>query len=218
MEPHIRVISPLKIRGITDDDGRSVKALDAEGRLNLTTLASTPDIDEVNEIVEPEAFASSIDRYAEIPVMLAYHDMKQPVGLWPEQSISAQGLALSGFISGGRPDVQKLVLDGVIAHTSIGFFVKDRAWDDELEVMRIKDLDLVEVSLVPIPANRSTFITLGESLAEWRDRETRAFKNQRSPEVPDPAPEEGPTLPSLDELIARAFRGTPTTTDFVGGE
>ena len=201
----IRILAPLEVKM---HDG---KALDADGKLQLSSLASTPDIDEMDEIVEPSAFASSIERFAEVPVMLAFHDMKQPVGLWPRQKISAAGLALDGFISAGRPDIQKLVLDGVIAHTSIGFFVKDVEWDDELEVLRIKDLDLVEVSLVPIPANRSTFITLKASFDDWQTRATKAhlqaiplLKKIFASPAPQPAPEDqGPQLPDLDELIAR---------------
>ena len=208
--PHITVISRLKIKthadGVGDDGAPRVKALDADGKLQLSTMASTPDIDDMDEIVEATAFASSINRFAEIPVMLAFHDMKQPVGLWPKQHITKAGLALDGFISAGRPDIQKLVLDGVIAHTSIGFFVKDVEWDDELEVLRIKDLDLIEVSLVPIPANRSTFITLSASFVDWQTRASKSFAANlaaRKTRPATPAPEEGPKLPDLDELIAQ---------------
>jgi HK97 family phage prohead protease len=204
--PQIVVQGKLKVRPFAAGDGREVKALDEQGRLRIGTLASTPDIDEMGEIVEPTAFASSIEKFGENPMMLAYHDMGQPVGLWDDgQKITKGGLLLDGFVSAGRPDVQQLVLDGVLAHTSIGFFPREVEWDDRLEVMRITDLELIEVSLVPIPANRSTFVTLKDAFAAWRADEIARLKDL--PEIPaakapDGSPEPLATEPDMGPLFA----------------
>lgn len=210
----------IKAHAAGGEGEQQVKAIGDDGKLHLTTLASTPEIDEMNEIVEPEAFVSSIKSFGEVPIMLAYHDMKQPCGRWDEQKIDKRGLTLSGFISGGRPDIQQLVLDGVVAHTSIGFYVKDQEWDDTLQVMRIKDLELVEVSLVPVPANRGTYIELGSALKDWQRKATNEHKARQEPEPEEEAaptpPQAGPSI-DLGELVARAFTHT-TAGDTSEGE
>lgn len=176
--------SPLTVKAASVTDGKA-KALDENGRLRVASLASTPDIDEHGEIVEVSAFASSIESFGKNPVMLAYHKMDEPVGIWDAQSITGAGLAVEGFISNGRPDIQQLVLDGVIKHTSIGFFVRDIDWDEELQVLRITDLDLIEVSLVPIPANRSTTLDVLSAAKGWaKSKAMEPFE----PELPDMAP------------------------------
>jgi HK97 family phage prohead protease len=194
-------------------DTPRLKALDDEGRLHVTSLASTPDIDLQNEIVEVGAFASSLQSFALNPQMLAYHDMAQPVGLWPEQKITAAGLVLSGFISSARPDIQRLVLDGVLAHASVGFYVRNRDWDDDLDVLRITDLELIEASLVPIPANPYTFV---EAAKAWRDGEVVRLRAapETPAERPDPEPPPAATEkdddadlgPALDAIEAGAAR------------
>lgn len=173
--PDIRCDARLIVRGRVDEKG-ALSARDDEGRLRIRILSSTPDIDEMNEIVEVDAFRSSLGSYNERPILLAYHDMGQPVGLAPARITSEGLLHDDAFVSSARPDVQQLVLDGVLAAASIGFMVKRMEYDEELEVGRIKDLELIEVSLVPIPANRSTFV---EAARGWCATFAKAWRAPR---------------------------------------
>jgi len=165
-------------------DQPRLKAIDDQGRLNLTIMASTPDIDSQNEIVEVSAFASSFDQYNANPILTAYHDLKQPVGLAPAE-MTKGGLVQRGFISSARPDIQQLVLDGVLAFASIGFFPIKMEWDDELDVMRHLDLEHIETALVPVPANLHTWVTINDVKA-WRSAE---IASKALPEVPAERPE-----------------------------
>jgi HK97 family phage prohead protease len=222
----LRMHAKIRIRPVWDDGGEQtiyeakellamqadrpkLKALDENGRLNVTIMASTPDIDETGEIVEVTAFSSSIEKYNDNPKLLAYHDMKQPVGLAPGR-ITKAGLLLEGFVSSARPDIQQLVLDGVLSHASIGFFPKEVEWDEELDVLRHLDLELIENSLVPIPANLSTWVTV-DDVKSWRSATARKTQPETPAERPEPEPEREPEpaddtgLP--DEILAGLTSG-----------
>lgn len=182
-------------------DQPRLKALDEHGRLNVTLMASTPDIDEQNEIVRVEAFASSFEAYNENPILTAYHDLKQPVGLAPAE-ITKAGLLQRGFISAARPDIQQLVLDGVLAFVSIGFFPIKMEWNEELDVLEHLDLEHIETALVPIPANLHTWVTVNDVKA-WRAEDIA--RRKATPEVPAERPE--PETPA--EQPAAATPATP---------
>jgi HK97 family phage prohead protease len=176
---------------------KGLKATDDKGQMPIRILSSTADVDSHEEIVERSAFASSLEAYNALPILLAYHDMKQPVGLAPARMTKDGLLHPSAFISAGRPDIQELVRDGVLTKASIGFMVKDAVWDDELELVRITDLELLEVSLVPVPANRHTFV---EAAKGWSETFGRAAATPRElAENPQEEPERVPALP-MQEL------------------
>jgi HK97 family phage prohead protease len=181
---------------------KGLKATDDTGRLGLRILSSTADIDAHGEIVERSAFESSLEAYNALPILLAYHDMKQPVGLAPAK-ITPDGLMHpEAFVSNGRPDIQRLVLDGVLSKASIGFMVREAVWDEKLELVRITDLELLEVSLVPLPANRYTFV---EAAKGWAETFGKAAAGPRVPsEIPKEEPARVPPLPMRE--ISEAVR------------
>lgn len=188
---------------------KGLKATGEDGKLRLRILSSTADIDAHGEIVERDAFRSSLDAYNELPILLAYHDMKQPVGLAPAEITSAGLVHREAFISDARPDIQRLVLDGVLTKASIGFMVREARWDEKLELVRITDLELLEVSLVPIPANRYTFV---EAAKGWSKTFGKAW-HDAAPVVPSDRPREepkqAPPLPIREIADAvRAYCGT----------
>lgn len=221
-EPDIKVFfGALEVKDADGGDPR-----DEFGRLPVHSLASTPDIDLGREIVLPSAFLSSIDRFAQRPVMLAYHDMAQPAGLWPGQRISDDGLLLEGFVSGARPDIQQLVIDGVIAGASIGFNRKPGGveWDEDQEVLVFTDLDLWEVSLVPLPMNPSTYVEVSKSMQSWMDTKSLELREglRKSP-TPPPAEEPEPVRASTVALsgllpLAQALGRTGGAISGVAGE
>jgi HK97 family phage prohead protease len=216
-QPTLTVEVPLTLsakleKGWQDKENPKASPFDDQGRLWVSSLASTPDIDDVGDVVLPSAFQSSIDRFGEIPLMLAYHDMRQPVGLWPKQEITKRGLELEGFISGARPDIQRLVLDDVVGKASIGFLLKEDGikYDEDLEIFKITDMTLVEVSLVPIPANRNTDVTVMSALKSWCAEKTlERAKVREAPDAPEESHEDrtpGPPAPQfmhdgIDEML-----------------
>lgn len=159
---------PLTVKAL-GNDGKRVKFLDDDGRMKVRTLISTPNLDLHGHIVKPEAFRNTIAPggiFHERPLMLAFHSWEKPIGLWPEQQITEEGLWLGGWITkstaAGR-EMQELVMEGIVNGSSIGWFPKKTSFNDEIEAMVIEELDLFEGSLVPLPANLDTFIEVAKS-------------------------------------------------------
>ena len=130
--------------------------VDSLGRLPVRVLASTETVNSYGFIVDNAAFAGSLERFNESPVLLAFHRMDQPVGKAPARMTDA-GLVAEGWISGGRPDIQQFVIDGTLAGASIGFNPTAEEKGDD-EIPHVTRLDLVEISLVPIGSNPDAFV------------------------------------------------------------
>lgn len=138
----------------------AIKALDYEkkaaggsGKLVIEGFASTPDRDRVKDIVLPKAFEKCLSKFLEAGTMLLNHDPSQPVGKWTEGKVTDSGLYVKGFISETEKDLQTKVKEGIYSTLSIGFNTIDQEWNAALESNVIKELELLEVSVVTIPAN-----------------------------------------------------------------
>lgn len=110
--------------------------------------------------IEKGAFRKSIVGRKSIP-MLAEH--RDTVGVWNTLREDARGLKVAGRISDtalGR-DVRTLAKDGAITGLSIGYRVKDADYDGDVRVIR--DVDLLEVSLVTFPMNELAAISAAKS-------------------------------------------------------
>ena len=116
-------------------------------------------IDLGGDVMIPGAFAGSLEKMAKagkpIP-MLWQHDTRDPVGLWSEYREDDRGLYLGGRIlvdtTRGR-DAIVFAKNKVVTGLSIGFVVKDASEDMTTGIRRIKEVDLLEVSLVTFPMN-----------------------------------------------------------------
>jgi HK97 family phage prohead protease len=146
----------------------NVKAVDTERRV-FTGMATTPTPDRVDDVMEPKGA-----RFKNPLTLLLFHDSKQPVGTVKFGRPSDEGIPFEASI----PDVKEpgrlkdrvdeawhSVKYGVIRGVSIGF----KAMADGFEVMksgglRFTDYEVLELSLVPIPANAEATITTIKSI------------------------------------------------------
>lgn len=144
-----------KIKSVVLADFKAV-ADASTGTVRISGFANTPVKDRYQEVVEVVAFASSLERFMKNPVMLWSHNMRDPIGLWDDVSLKPDGLYVSGLIHTQFPS-GKLVADmaeaGLVRGLSIGFIELAGEWDEE-DTYHITDLDLLEVSVVSIPANQ----------------------------------------------------------------
>jgi HK97 family phage prohead protease len=138
----------------------AIKALDYEkkaaggsGKLTIEGFASTPDRDRVKDIVIPQAFQNYLAKFLETGTMLLNHDPSTPVGRWTEAKVTDAGLYVKGFISETEKDLQTKIKEGIYSTLSIGFNTLEQEWNAALESNVIKELELLEVSVVTIPAN-----------------------------------------------------------------
>jgi len=130
--------------------------------------------DSYGDIVMPGAFAKSLSAHRKAksrPAMFWMHDMKEPIGSWSKMEEDDKGLYVEGSLN---MDVQRarevysLLKRGDIAGLSIGYY-EVKATDDETQAARLlKQLELVEVSVVSIGANPAALIDNVKSIEEIR--------------------------------------------------
>lgn len=114
--------------------------------------------DSYGSVIARGAFTDSLRRHSEKntrPALLWQHDMTVPIGIWQEFEDTPQGLVGHGKLSLDVPraqDAYALMKDGALA-LSIGFNLQKGGAEFKDGVELLNKLDLIEVSLVSIPAN-----------------------------------------------------------------
>jgi len=143
--------------------------------MNIQGWASTHDIDHAGHIVLPTAYAQTIaSRGLSGPRgvrLLAYHDKTRTIGHITKLEVRNSGLWLEGKIEEGISYAKDLALalkaSGGMSF-SVGFFLKDADVTDD-GVLVIKEVDLFEVSVVPMPANDAAVMVPNRKSAELHE-------------------------------------------------
>lgn len=119
----------------------------------ISGYASTWDTDLMRDRIEPGAFKRSLASGRKVRFLFG-HDHTKPLGVTKSLREDATGLFGDWVISQTQlgADVRQLVFDGALDSFSIGFVPKDYTLDRD-GVRVLKDVELVEVSLVAMPAN-----------------------------------------------------------------
>ena len=135
--------------------------------------ANVPDRD--GDIIPSSAWEKGITNYLKNPIVLAHHDRDDPAGRVVEHRIDNKGLWVKARISAAA-EIFNLVKDGVLTAFSVGFRVLDAEYNAAAELFVIKELELVEISVVSIPCNQDTLFSLTKSLSS--DEKMNRFKSQ----------------------------------------
>ncbi|RJE85450.1 HK97 family phage prohead protease [Paracoccus onubensis] len=139
---------------------------DSEGRITgwASTYGGEPDT--YGDIVAPGAYRKSLEEHEKrgtMPVMLWQHRAEIPIGRWLSFHDEKKGLRVNGQLNlkteAGREAFEH-ARAGDVGGFSIGYstpkngrrYVGDGAW-------LLEEVDLVEVSLVTLPANRNAVVT-----------------------------------------------------------
>jgi HK97 family phage prohead protease len=145
-----------------------IKAIDEERR-EITGIASTPQLDRVNDIVEPLGLT-----FAKDTPLLLNHNHAQPVGNVQFGTPTAKGLPFKatiakvtepGAVKDRTDESWHSVKAGLIRGVSIGFLPKASEPLGKGKGTRFTKADIHELSLVAIPANPGAIITAFKSLA-----------------------------------------------------
>ncbi len=151
----------------------SVKMVGEEGQIEGYG-AVFGNVDSYGDVIEPGAFMETLGMRK--PKMLYQHRMEDPIGVWDEYKEDSRGLYMKGRIvtksTKGR-DAYELVKAGAIDGLSIGYITRDYAMEGNNR--RLKSVDLIETSLVTMPANSEAMVTSVKN-ADVRDVE-RAFRH-----------------------------------------
>lgn len=162
--------------------------------LTIEGFASTDDKDRTWDIIpgttwaDPEAKAN----YLKNPIVLAYHDHKQPIGVCESLEVKQGGLYVRIKLQRSLNEkVFDAVKSGVIKSFSVGFKMLDIEYDKGEDAYIITKLELVEISVVSVPCNPNAVFQVIKSLSS-------EVKEHKMPQANEQA-----TTP---ELVAKAVQ------------
>ncbi|KQO06910.1 HK97 family phage prohead protease [Sphingomonas sp. Leaf242] len=166
MEKKLFSLAEVKFAASEDT---AIKTFDGYGAVFNNT-------DAYGDVIAPGAFAKSLKSGAK-PLMFLNHDMfSLPIGLWTDLAEDDFGLKVAGeFIDTqvGR-DTYLASKAGAITGLSIGYIPTEVSYgkigSDE-PARTIKSLDLIEISVVTIPANSKARIVDVKSMKQPEDFE-----------------------------------------------
>jgi HK97 family phage prohead protease len=155
--PDLDFTPPLEVK-LASDSGLVEGYASTYGNLDL-----------VGDIVAAGAFRRTMEQHRAahtMPKMLWGHDPASPVGVWLDARDDAKGLLVTGRLTLGTQrgaEARALAKDGALA-LSIGYRPKKIGRRGDARV--IEEAELLEVSLVGMPANPQATITSIKSLSD----------------------------------------------------
>lgn len=143
--------------------------------VTIAGYASTVSKDRHGDVIVPEAWSGdALVNYRKNPILLAYHDRTRPIGKVNVLEVDEKGLKISAEVSKAAGDVYDLVQDGVLKALSVSIMIKDADYDSSTDIFIIKQVELLEISVVSIPANQDSLFDLSKSFSS--DAECLEFK------------------------------------------
>ena len=140
--------------------------------------ASTNDVDRSNDVIPTSVWEAGIKNYLKNPIILAQHDHDDPIGRMTEHKIDSKGLWIKARISAAA-EIFSLVKDEVVTAFSVGFRIIDAEYNAVAELFVVKELELVEISVVSVPCNQNTLFSLSKAFSDAD--EYNNFKSQFAP-------------------------------------
>jgi len=133
------------------------KAYEEEGRWIVEGYAATTDFDLQDDIITEEAIQASAKDLLENSTVLHNHNPDEAIGKVVDSKAAKGGLFLKIMISKTAPEIWQQVKEGVLNKFSVRGRIIDarKEWMAEFKryVRKIYKMQLVEVSLVAVPAN-----------------------------------------------------------------
>lgn len=156
-----------------------IKAEDEDDKYGyISGYASTfGNVDSVGDKVAKGAFAISIA--TKMPKMLWQHDRWQPIGSWTDAKEDDYGLWVQGRILKTIPQgltAFNLLKEEAISGLSIGYRVQDYEYDNDTGIYTLKQVNLLEVSIVTFPANELAEVANVKSADFLQHAEHRNFQ------------------------------------------
>ena len=161
-----------KLLKLTSNFAITEKA-DYDGTLLISGWANTTDKDRAGDVILEEAWnKGGLSDYLNNPIILGYHKHDNPIGQMVSHSVSSKGLFITAEISKAAGNVYQMIKEGILKSFSVGFMVKDADYDSTTDIFVIKDLELLEVSVVSVPANQHSTFSVSkqfESVEDYKD-------------------------------------------------
>lgn len=151
--------------------------------LKIAGYANTVDRDRCGDVVLPSAWAKGVDSYRKNPVLLYQHKHENPIGRVEKITVDKKGIYIEAAVSETAEKlhgVHTLIKDGALKSFSVGFRVNDGKHDKKTDTFVISDVELLEISVVSVPANQESLFSIKKSFDTNDDYET--FTKQFSSE------------------------------------
>lgn len=146
-------------------DVKTVKNDEDQDIVVIKGYASTFEEDRDGDIVDKSAFANTKDNFMKNPVVLTDHEnrVQHVVGKVISMSVDRKGLGVEVQMSNSSDEytsmVRTKVKEGLLRAFSIGGMFG-------YEGAQVKEIDLLEISIVPIPANQSSLFSVAKKSLE----------------------------------------------------
>lgn len=162
----VRLSSPLELK---------LAGAETSGRIRGYASAFGGAPDSYGDIIAKGAFARTISehlRQPSMPAMLWAHDQASPIGRWIDMHEDDFGLHVTGELNldttGGK-DAYAHLKKGDVNGMSIGYLIGPNGSKMQGASRLLTDIDLVEVSVVAIPANSRSRVSGVKSLQSKTD-------------------------------------------------
>lgn len=145
----------------------TTKAFEDTDDLIIEGIANASTKDRDGDIIITDAWkGKALANYSKNPIILAYHDHKQPIGKAIDYIVDDVGLHISAKISKSAGRVYDLIKQGILQTFSVGFQATDIDYDEDNDLFVIKALELYEISVVSIPANAGSSFSVRKTLGD----------------------------------------------------
>lgn len=184
------------------DFATTQKAADVDADLNFVLSDET--VDRVGDVIDSKSW--KLANFRKNPIALFNHSHSMIIGKW--SNVRVDGKKLIGKLNLAEPgtsrmvdEVRALIEQGLLKATSVGFRPGDveRKGDGFL----LRDCELLEVSLVSVPANPNA-VALAKSLDISAATRAVVFADTGAKAIP-PATPGDPAVPMPRAQAARAF-------------
>jgi HK97 family phage major capsid protein/HK97 family phage prohead protease len=138
-----------------------VKAVDADKRV-ISGIATTPEPDRVGDVIEP----LGVTFKNPLPLLL-FHDAKKPVGVTTFKKPTKDGIEFTatlptinepGTLKDRVDEAWQSIKSGLVSGVSVGFRALEEAFNKDTGGFRFLRTEVMELSLVTVPANASATI------------------------------------------------------------
>ena len=160
----------------------------AEGALKFSGYASVFNgLDSYGDTIKAGAYKATLEG-RERPIQLRWNHYGPVIGKFTEIYEDEIGLHVEGELTKGHTaaeDTAALLRHGAISGLSIGYIVKDS--EQNGVVRELKEIDLMEISVVESPADNNAHITTIKSAAKLKDIEAvlhqKGFSQKEATEI-----------------------------------
>lgn len=159
--------------------------------LKIRGYANTVSRDRSGDIIPTSTWKNenTMKDYLKNPIILGFHDHKQPIGKMIDYQVTELGLEIEVEIYDTIEYIYKAIKNGILKTFSIGFWLRDFDYNETSDSFVLKDIELYEISVVSVPCNQDSVFSLskamtGDEFQEVRNQlKVKSTVNKPEPEI-----------------------------------